>query len=235
MKTRVMVLITTACAVAAIAAPASSSPVLITYSGTVSSGYDYAGQFGTAQAALDGQSFIASYLFDPAKGGNTVSTDSFTDTSGGSVSGSVSPLISATLTIGNHTVNLPGGYSDRFENVSLGDFGYQYSSVYSILNGPGYEFSDLDFTTAGNGFIIPATFSDYSSDVGPSSGLYQFLRYGSDLPSEDVYATLNPNHLSISVSAVPEPATWVMMLAGFGMIGSAARRRSKVKTAVTFA
>lgn len=38
-----------------------------------------------------------------------------------------------------------------------------------------------------------------------------------------------------TVAAVPEPATWAMMLAGFGMIGLAARRRSSVKTIVTYA
>lgn len=37
------------------------------------------------------------------------------------------------------------------------------------------------------------------------------------------------------VAAVPETATWAMMLAGFGMIGFAARRRKSVKTTVTFA
>lgn len=35
--------------------------------------------------------------------------------------------------------------------------------------------------------------------------------------------------------AVPEPATWALMLAGFGMIGFAARRRQSVKTNVTYA
>ena len=39
---------------------------------------------------------------------------------------------------------------------------------------------------------------------------------------------------SIAVS-VPEPATWAMMLMGFGMIGFAARRRQSVKTTVTYA
>ena len=34
---------------------------------------------------------------------------------------------------------------------------------------------------------------------------------------------------------VPEPATWAMMLTGFGMIGFAARRRLSVKTTVRFA
>jgi hypothetical protein len=37
----------------------------------------------------------------------------------------------------------------------------------------------------------------------------------------------------ISVTAVPEPATWAMMVGGFGVIGAAARRRARAS--VTFA
>ena len=40
---------------------------------------------------------------------------------------------------------------------------------------------------------------------------------------------------SLSVAAVPEPATWGLMLAGFGMIGFAARRGQSVKTKITYA
>lgn len=36
-------------------------------------------------------------------------------------------------------------------------------------------------------------------------------------------------------AAVPEPASWAMMLAGFGVIGGAMRRRRAVRTAVNFA
>lgn len=36
-------------------------------------------------------------------------------------------------------------------------------------------------------------------------------------------------------SAVPEPATWAMMLAGFGIVGGAMRRRAKIKQKVRFA
>lgn len=38
-----------------------------------------------------------------------------------------------------------------------------------------------------------------------------------------------------SVSAVPEPATWAMMLVGFGLIGGTMRRQGKVRTKVSFA
>lgn len=39
----------------------------------------------------------------------------------------------------------------------------------------------------------------------------------------------------MSLLAVPEPATWAMMLSGFGMIGFAARRRQRVKTTIRYA
>lgn len=38
-----------------------------------------------------------------------------------------------------------------------------------------------------------------------------------------------------NTTAVPEPASWAMMLAGFGLMGFAMRRKSKVKTTVKFA
>lgn len=56
-----------------------------------------------------------------------------------------------------------------------------------------------------------------------------------------IYETVfgSPGQLTVTDlgarAAVPEPATWAMMLAGFGMIGFAARRRSAVKTTVKYA
>lgn len=38
-----------------------------------------------------------------------------------------------------------------------------------------------------------------------------------------------------AAAAVPEPATWGLMIAGFGMVGFSLRRRSSVKTTVSFA
>ena len=39
---------------------------------------------------------------------------------------------------------------------------------------------------------------------------------------------------NITLNAVPEPATWAMMITGFGLVGGAMRRRN-VRTAVTYA
>ena len=46
----------------------------------------------------------------------------------------------------------------------------------------------------------------------------------------------NSNFEVISAnSAVPEPATWAMMMVGFGAMGASLRRRSKIRTVVGFA
>jgi hypothetical protein len=47
--------------------------------------------------------------------------------------------------------------------------------------------------------------------------------------------TLTYNYTAAATSAVPEPATWGMMLLGFGMIGFAARHRRRQKIQVKFA
>lgn len=38
-----------------------------------------------------------------------------------------------------------------------------------------------------------------------------------------------------AAGGVPEPATWALMIVGFGAVGAAMRRRAKVRTAVSFA
>ena len=50
-----------------------------------------------------------------------------------------------------------------------------------------------------------------------------------------VYDAFSDAELSLEVTAVPEPATWGTMIAGFGLIGGAMRRRHRVRTAFSFA
>lgn len=45
--------------------------------------------------------------------------------------------------------------------------------------------------------------------------------------------TAGPNY-SLTISAVPEPASWAMLLAGFGALGAAVRRRGNVAVRVRF-
>jgi hypothetical protein len=57
-----------------------------------------------------------------------------------------------------------------------------------------------------------------------------------DRPSKAVFATFtNTNYSADVTAAVPEPAAWLTMILGMGVIGCAMRRRQKVTTQVAFA
>lgn len=68
--------------------------------------------------------------------------------------------------------------------------------------------------------------------VGKNSG-YQFFGNLYDLKAEASFGTpartglIGSEFFDLPPSAVPEPATWFMMLFGIGMIGGAMRRRAK--------
>jgi len=110
------------------------------------------------------------------------------------------------------------------------------------------DFSDLTFTIGGQTFtpalnsvsavrFLDGAFNDitFSQTIGTSpdryalmmSGVYAF--YYNDLQSV-AYGTITS--APATTTAVPEAATWAMMLAGFGFIGGALRRRRR--TSVTF-
>ncbi|MDP1028353.1 choice-of-anchor K domain-containing protein [Sphingomonas sp. KR1UV-12] len=80
------------------------------------------------------------------------------------------------------------------------------------VNGQAYTFKLLGLTNVvGDGFL--------------NSGANEFhVREGGNA-SADVFGVLN-------VAAVPEPATWAMMLVGFGMVGASARYRRRSTKAV---
>ena len=93
---------------------------------------------------------------------------------------------------------------------------------------------DPTFTTAAllgslvsSGATTPAGFPG-PVDFTPANGALIVGTYLSNGPQS---GTVTGN---ITFVAVPEPATWAMMIGGFGMIGAAARRRS-TSTSATFA
>lgn len=67
-------------------------------------------------------------------------------------------------------------------------------------------------------------FSFDASATGPTSALLSFS-VPNKLPFVAVGAVVTPVQAAASV---PEPASWVLMIAGFGLIGNAMRRRSPV-------
>ncbi|WP_017668364.1 PEPxxWA-CTERM sorting domain-containing protein [Sandarakinorhabdus sp. AAP62] len=63
-------------------------------------------------------------------------------------------------------------------------------------------------------------------DAGPGETIHglQFEARGRSFEFDDFAATLAPG-LDPDVSGVPEPASWAMLIAGFGLVGAVSRRR----------
>lgn len=92
---------------------------------------------------------------------------------------------------------------------------------------------DVDYENRGQNSTI--VFSRQQSNFGASS--YHYFALGA-FAQNGTYATVvdfNPATLRVSGSAdpvtpaVPEPATWAMLIIGFGVVGSALRTSRKAK------
>lgn len=225
----------------AMAAPASAKLIPITYTGTVSSGYDQTGLFGSSGANLSGAAFVATYLFDTAFG--TTSSYSYNDwysystTSiyGGSAYGTTSPAVSATVTINGKTVAISTAYASSMSAYNETFYGTQYNgqnvSVQDSSNdGSVYKSISLNnYLNSVNGAAISPNFEDvvYGSmdglNAGGSFSAYQY-NYSTGTWTNS-YANFVTSFVSNGVGAVPEPATWLMMICGLGAVGVALRRR----------
>jgi hypothetical protein len=147
---------------------------------------------------------------------------------------SAGDIVRYTITLGGNQRNVD---SDGFflgfsfdDSTSLVDYGYNFANLGGndqiVYSGTTRGIS-TSFAIAGN-----QSFGSYSLffKAGDAGTLNFFTGTGS---ADNVGPLLDKVTLSITNAAVPEPAAWAMMLAGFGLVGTAMRRRQKM--AVTFA
>jgi hypothetical protein len=209
-------LLTALCVAAFGCRGADAQVVNITYTGTVASGYDGAGLFSGAWTDLSGYSFKATYKFDTSVG---MTAPGFA--LGGTAVGAATPSLGASITINGSTVLIAGSIIGYFNSFNTPSSSQQYtqaqdSGVY-LINKISYGGS------AAFGLAPPSSFDDDVSEFTDASS------FGDGA----TYLNLLNNHLTVSYAAegethgVPEPASWAMMVLGFGAMGTAMRRRSK--------
>jgi choice-of-anchor C domain-containing protein len=153
-----------------------------------------------------GPDFIAS------DGQNSVDLDGF---SVGTIAQTFDTIIGNIYNVGfDLNANVYGGDAIKRVLVSAGAFSNVFSydsALHPIGSGGPWQSHGFSFTATGSSTTL--TFQSLTAGGG--------CCWGAELDNVSV------------AGAVPEPASWALMIAGFGLVGAAARRRAKVR--VTYA
>jgi hypothetical protein len=186
--------------------------VTVTYVGTAS-GSDPLEIFGeNAGVSLSNRAYTAIFVFDTS--GATSSTGFFS-INGGS--------LGASITINNHTQNFLGTSVGILEIINSDNpFNARFEAAAFAFDDPthGMQLAVSSILTTGIPFpksiSDPFTYTPQNGDI--VGGAFLFGSERLDLTASSV---------SLSVSAVPEPSTWAMMILGFAGVGFMAHRRSR--------
>ena len=143
-------------------------------------------------------------------------------------------LTSASLKIGQSILSMPTTgyqYIQYGPNYGYNQTGDQASFLFNYYVKPDEIFS-LEFSLHSedathfpqDGSLLSSGTKSLKLDPGSGYKAQTGAVRGYANNAANLYLRLNPETLEIA--AVPEPATWALMLAGFGMVGFAIRRKS---------
>lgn len=102
----------------------------------------------------------------------------------------------------NTTVDILRGGANAFTDDTF--------DILSVLYGPG----------ADGGLVNPFTRHGFTQTLGAGTYMIRFAE-----TDTQGFFNMGIDNVSISASAVPEPATWALMMVGLGLVGGAMRRR----------
>jgi choice-of-anchor C domain-containing protein len=125
--------------------------------------------------------------------------------------------------------NANGSIAQTFDTVA----GQAYLVNFFLAGNPdGGPAAKLEITSADGGqqqnSVFTVTGSDSRANMGWTAFSYNFSATGASTTLAFASATgtaFGPALDNVSVRAVPEPATWALMLVGFGGLGAVLRRR----------
>jgi len=236
-----------AAAAALAAGTALADPtVTATWTGVVSSGTDDLGLFGDAGLDLTNVVFTATYVLNPAAGYYFSAPDEFDGEGGLAFTGGPSPVLSVQFTINGHTYSGDGSvagivFAGIHEGTGQNEFPAEFETAGAGMSGNFFMavISDV-FEYADRGYGNPS-FANFDEDVSSSSSCgcennFQYFDPNSDFGGE--YLELTNTHLKIqndgfvtpAPSPTPEPASWALMVGGFGLVGGALRARRRSAT-----
>lgn len=247
----------TACLILGLATSttANAAIVTVTYSGAVDSGTDGLGIFGVKGNSLKSLPFTMTYVFDTSINRTAGTSPAYQVSYGGSVlpGNLASPLISAMLTINGVNKSVDGSvfsdigfwsaFTPGYYETTAGLPGSVGNSGVVMGNFLQSDFSSIDQLFKETNLVGGISFAD-SGVTKMYSGFFDFLSGSSSTASTDGRfasgVTLDVTSgsgtlLGGTAPGVPEPATWGMMILGFGAIGTMLRRGARARVAYTFA
>jgi hypothetical protein len=227
---------------------AGGSAVTLVFQGVVASGFDTTGVFGGANTVLDGMAYTETFSFGDFNGPGFFNPPLSSELHGGPFADGVT-----SITINGHTRSfgcLPDGcLIDTLRSAGAnGQWGVNASMSTPGIDappGPGATFG-IEEDRAGAS-IFSAT-DQFVTNFDYRRSLFHLVQ-PDDIVSGSFaidkerlsfcppcgppvfleFASANLTPLSVSVF-VPEPATWLSMILGFGLVGAVMRRRA-VRTA----
>lgn len=196
----------------------------IALAATISVGLATAAQAAFPIYGLSGTINPADYSFTAAASGDIVAyfvghTAGYTNLLGLSVNGVDTGIWGL-----NNQTTAPGT-ALNFGPVNAGD-----TLVFKInvTNTGEYFYSQRSLNGDGITHIFSAAYA--GGDFGIPAGTYvgfEDLNGGGDLDYDDLRFVFT-NVKGVEIGGVPEPTTWAMLIAGFGLVGAAARRRKGI-------
>jgi hypothetical protein len=215
------------------ASTASAAIYEITLTGDTESINDFDNVFGLggetvgSAANITNQPFVETFYLNTA-GGNAASSSTFV--SFDNIFGTSPPYaLGATLEINGQTFSTLGG---NYSYLAIEGADYYGESNDVVATDPN-ENNDISFDIHSNtGAPLPTTVTQTFSAALNSTD-YEVLDSFSDSNAGGEYFTaagnLYPTEITISeVSAAPEPASWLLMIAGVGGVGLVLRRTKKL-------
>lgn len=213
-------------ATAAIVAMPVGAVTLVSGTGTGSNNFPFSAPFGSNSGSRYQQVYAATQFSGPINinsvsfrriNGTTLTTGIHTlgvSTTAAAVNG-LSSIFNSNVGANNQTV-FSGALAGLISGSTLT---FNFSSPFAYNPGSGNLLLDFQIASTGRGN------SAFAANNGDAGGVYSRQHdFGTATSGYGLQTTFDFS----PASAVPEPATWAMMIGGFGIVGMAMRRRRRM-------